>query len=74
MESSGGRHMITKDMLIADILRNEKVTELAVILQESGMHCLGCLMAHGETLEQAAMAHGIDVDELLEKLNAVVSE
>ena len=61
-------------MLIADILKNEKVTELAVVLQESGMHCLGCLMAHGETLEQAALAHGIDADELLKKLNAVISE
>lgn len=66
--------MITKDMLISDILRNDKVTELAVVLQESGMHCLGCLMAHGETLEQAASVHGIDVDELLKKLNAVISE
>ncbi len=66
--------MITKDMLIIDILQQEKAPELAQILQESGMHCLGCLMAHGESLEQAAAVHGIDADELIKKLNEVINE
>ena len=35
----------------------------------AGMHCLGCAMAHGETLEQACAVHGIDVDELAQKIN-----
>ena len=34
-----------------------------------GMHCLGCAIAHGETVEQAAEVHGIDVDALIEALN-----
>ena len=64
--------MITKDMLIIDILNQDKAEELAQVLFESGMHCLGCLAAHGETLEQAAAVHGIDPDALVAKLNEVL--
>ncbi len=39
------------------------------ILMGYGMHCLGCAIAHGETIAEAAMVHGIDVKELLEALN-----
>lgn len=66
--------MITKDMLIIELLQQEKAEELARVLQESGMHCLGCLMAHGESIEQAAAVHGIDVGELVKKLNEVMNE
>ncbi len=58
---------ITKDMLITEIL--EVNEELAEVLMEAGMHCIGCAAAHGETLEQACEVHGIDVNELVEKLN-----
>ena len=58
---------ITKDTLIADCLKiNPKSGE---ILMAVGMHCLGCAMAHGETIEQAVSVHGNDLDKLLEKLN-----
>ena len=40
------------------------------LLMEIGMHCLGCPSAQGETLEEAAMVHGIDSDLLVEKINA----
>lgn len=61
--------MVTKDMLIGEIIMmNEKYPE---ILIESGMHCLGCPASSGETLEEACMVHGIDVEEVLAKLNAV---
>ena len=62
--------MITKDMLIIDILAQGDPDKLAEVLQESGMHCLHCMLAHGETLEEAAMVHGIDLEELLKALNA----
>lgn len=62
--------MITKDMLIIDILQQGDPDKLAAVLQNSGMHCLHCMLAHGETLEQAAAVHGIDVDQLLAELNA----
>ncbi|MEG2540929.1 MAG: DUF1858 domain-containing protein [Clostridia bacterium] len=64
--------MITKDMLIIDILKQGDPDKLAQILQDSGMHCLHCLLAHGETLEEAAAVHGIDVDKLMKKLNSAV--
>ena len=58
---------IEKDMIIGEIL--EKAPEKADILAEAGMHCISCFVAHGETLEEACEAHGIAVDEILEKLN-----
>ena len=61
------KKMINKDMLIGEII--EKKPELAPILMEAGMHCLGCPASAGETLEEACMVHGIDVEELLEKIN-----
>ena len=60
--------MINKGMTIEQILRTDAGT--ADILMESGMHCLGCVMASGEDLEQACAVHGINVDELVGKLNA----
>ena len=61
--------MITKTMTIGEILRlNENVIP---ILLEAGMHCLGCPASQAESLEEACMVHGIDVDALVEKLNAV---
>lgn len=58
---------ISKDTKIGDLL--EKAPEKAEILIEAGMHCLGCLASQVETLEEACMVHGIDVDELVKKLN-----
>ncbi len=40
----------------------------------AGMHCLGCAMAHGETLEQACAVHGIDVDKLAKQINDYLGE
>lgn len=59
---------ITKDTIIGDILDIDRTT--APYFLEMGMHCLGCPSARGETLEQACAVHGVDVDALLEKLNA----
>lgn len=52
---------------IGEIL--EVVPEKADILLEIGMHCLGCPASQAETIEEACDVHGIDVEELLEKLN-----
>lgn len=57
-----------KDSLIGEILEN--APEKADILIEIGMHCLGCPASQQESLEEACSVHGIDVDEVLEKLNA----
>ncbi|MBR2878520.1 MAG: DUF1858 domain-containing protein [Clostridia bacterium] len=58
---------VTKDMIIADVLRMDPGT--APFFLEIGMHCLGCPSASGETLEQACAVHGADCDALVEKLN-----
>ncbi len=57
-----------KDTKIGEIL--EKAPEKAEILLEIGMHCLGCPASQMETLEEACEVHGIDVEELVAKLNA----
>ena len=64
--------MITKDMTIQSILEHHE--DIAPILMASGMHCLGCAMAHGETLEQACAVHGINVDALVQQINDVLGE
>ncbi|MBD5540229.1 MAG: DUF1858 domain-containing protein [Lachnospiraceae bacterium] len=60
---------ITKDMTIGEIIRtNEAVIP---ILINAGMHCVGCPSAQGETLAEAAMVHGMDVDDLMSKIEAL---
>lgn len=59
----------TKDMTIGEALRLD--INAAPVLMDIGMHCLGCPSAQGETLEEAAMVHGIPVEVLMEKLNAL---
>jgi hybrid cluster-associated redox disulfide protein len=59
--------ILKKNMTIADALKAKP--EIAGLLLKKGMHCLGCAVAQGETLEQAAQVHGLDPDELLKELN-----
>ena len=60
--------MIEKTTKIGELL--EIAPEKANILLGAGMHCLGCPASQAETLEEACAVHGIDVEELLEKLNS----
>ena len=64
--------MITKDMIIAEVLDN--YPETAPLFLEIGMHCLGCPSARGESVEQACMVHGADCDALIEKINAMIAK
>ena len=61
----------TKEMLIQQVIELDEGT--AEILMNAGMHCLGCAMAHGESIEQACAVHGIDVDELIGEINAYLA-
>lgn len=54
---------ITKDMTIGQILVD--APDVAPLLMGVGMHCLGCPASQAETLEEAAMVHGINADELI---------
>lgn len=59
---------ITKDMLIGEILQMDP--DMAGILVAGGMHCVGCPSAQMESLEEAAMVHGIEPDVLVARVNA----
>ena len=58
---------ISKDMLINEILAVDAGN--AAILMSAGMHCIGCLAAEGESLEEAEAVHGLDAEELEQEIN-----
>ena len=58
---------ITKNTTIGEALRINP--EIAPVLMEIGMHCLGCPSSQMETIEEAAMVHGISPDELVAQIN-----
>lgn len=59
---------IERKTIIGDILDFDRTT--SEFFLEMGMHCLGCPSARGESIEDACEVHGVDVDELVSKLNA----
>lgn len=59
--------VITKDMVIGDILRVDG--GLAPLLMDMGMHCLGCPSSQMESLEDACMVHGVNADDMIARLN-----
>jgi hybrid cluster-associated redox disulfide protein len=58
---------VTKDMIISDVLNMDQGT--VPIFFKNGLHCLGCSMASGETIEEACLVHGINCDNLIFELN-----
>lgn len=58
---------VNKQMVISEVLQINN--GFIPILLESGMHCLGCPSSQMESLEEACMVHGIDVDSLVGQLN-----
>ena len=58
---------ITKETLIGDMLVIDR--GIAVILMQSGMHCVGCPSSAGETLDEACAVHGMDADKVLADIN-----
>lgn len=59
-------------MSFAELVKNHP--ELIEVLLDKGMHCIGCPMSQMETLEQGAVAHGLDADKLVEELNKKLGE
>lgn len=58
---------VNKEMTILEALRANPAA--GKVLQSIGMHCLGCAMASGETIGEAAEVHGVDADKLVEMIN-----
>lgn len=59
--------IVTKDSIIGDVLEHDEST--APYFFAIGMHCLGCPASRSETIEQACAVHGVDCEELINKLN-----
>ncbi len=64
-------NQVTKDTIIMDALRIDPGT--AEFFFEIGMHCLGCPSSSGESIEQACAVHGVDCDELVDKINSYLA-
>lgn len=62
---------ITKDMSIMEVVQTYPDT--IEVFMQSGMGCIGCAAAHFENIEQGALAHGIDVDNLIANLNKAIA-
>lgn len=58
---------VNKDMTIAELISVDE--GIIPILLASGMHCIGCPSSQGETLEEAAMVHGMDAENLITTIN-----
>ena len=63
---------ITKEMPISDVVR--KHPETIEVFLKHGLHCIGCAVAAFESIAEGAAVHGIDIDVLVDDLNAVASE
>ena len=61
---------VTKDTMIGDLLQIDQ--NVAPLLLNIGMHCLGCPSSQMETIEEAAMVHGLDPDDLVVELNTFI--
>ena len=59
---------ITKKTTMGQLLTYDR--GVAIVLMQAGMHCIGCPSSFFETLEEAAMVHGIDCDELMKNIHA----
>jgi len=62
----------TKDSLLSEVIESDK--RYMDILVGFGLHCFGCPLTSIETIEDASIVHGIDLDFLLEKLNENLDE
>lgn len=61
---------VTKDTMIGDLLQIDQ--NVAPLLLNIGMHCLGCPSSQMETIEEAAIVHGLDPDDLVVEINTFI--
>ncbi len=60
---------ITKDMTFHQVLQMSP--QVAKVLGEFNLGCVGCMGAMNESIEQGAKAHGLEVEEIITALNAI---
>lgn len=64
---------VTHNTLIIDVLRNcTNVVALAALFQEVGMHCIGCHLSTEESVAQACLAHDVNVEDFLVRVNKIM--
>lgn len=63
---------ITKEMNIAELV--EKFPQIREVFMENGLGCIGCVASNFETLEEGLLAHGLDVDKIVEELNVKINQ
>ena len=63
---------ITADMLVGEVL--DANPELAKYFLEIGMHCLGCPMSRGESIEEACEVHNVKCEDIVAKINKYFEE
>ena len=63
-----GKARVNKNTTIGEVIQID--AGVIPILMGAGMHCVGCPSSAGETLEEAAMVHGIDSDMLVEEIQS----
>jgi hybrid cluster-associated redox disulfide protein len=61
---------VSKDMNLRELL--QKYPDSARVFAAYGIGCIGCALAHYETIEQGVSAHGINVDEFMKDLNEMI--
>ena len=71
MANTSAETYVTKDTRIGDLLQIDM--NVAPVLMDIGMHCLGCPASQGETIEEAAMVHGINPEALVDHINSVIA-
>ncbi len=64
-------YQIEKETVIGEVMINAPFTQ--PLFQAIGMHCMGCAMASGETVEEACAVHGVDPDMFVEKVNEFIA-
>ncbi|MCD8117335.1 MAG: DUF1858 domain-containing protein [Oscillospiraceae bacterium] len=62
---------VTKDTIVYDVMLNAPATQ--PLFERIGMHCLGCAYATGESIEQACLVHGVDVDGFVNEVNDFIA-
>ncbi|MBR6344369.1 MAG: DUF1858 domain-containing protein [Lachnospiraceae bacterium] len=70
-EKTESTAQVTKETLIGELLQIDQ--DIAPILFGIGMHCLGCPASQMESLEEAAMVHGINPDDLVDEINSFLA-
>lgn len=64
---------ITKENTIEEVVSQYPDPEIVKVFMKHGLHCIGCHVSAFETIEEGAMAHGINADALVADLNKAVT-